>query len=738
MWRHGHANSFSSSRIAIGVNRQQLATCLPPRTCAFVVVGCLLDTARLAYSSLCRPLTPASRKSVISHAHANTPACSIVGLPSGCCSHAQQTLSFATTATRDARAADVSSPVPNTNTRGISSSIAAAQPQPPQPDPQQATRSGAQKVRCAGCGAGLQTRDQAAAGYIPTHKKLLELQQRTEDALAAAAAQNRDDSTPAAKAAAAAVHEASLSGHGVICQRCFNAKHYGRLMPLAVPEAVYSSYLRTLASMPAEKSSLVVLVLDCWDFHGAALTSTLRALLAPPPKPPTQVTDAMSGSVDFDRQQQNPPSYKRPSLLVVINKVDLLPNDVKQERVLQWAREELRIAARMATSKASGAGAHHTAQDDADAPDAAAAAFVGSLSEPTGSDRVLTLNSNAFVSPSAKKRFDKKLFDAENYNSGGGGSKNRRTDNSRDGDGGGGRTGGSSALGGGIVGVHLVSAQKGWGTAQLLDDIKGHYKGRDVYVVGAPNVGKSSVINALLAKQWGLPWTSTGAVRRGAPSATAGGAAGSAADGARPGQGRTVTLFLDELPPGYKVGDVFKGDFDALQRSIRSRVHGQAGNPVMDRDHDAASSSPSGASSGSSGDAASAAAAESREILSDIAARKARHKATKESIVTGAADFAADAGADDSRHSVTVAVDDSASGGGGAGNGASATSPKRNASSAPAPPAVPFTTSPLPGTTLGERRDGVRRRHEWAASASSPAHHRLLPCYPFHHACPTR
>ena len=39
------------------------------------------------------------------------------------------------------------------------------------------------KLACAGCGASLQTRDQAAAGFIPTHKKLMELAARSEDAL---------------------------------------------------------------------------------------------------------------------------------------------------------------------------------------------------------------------------------------------------------------------------------------------------------------------------------------------------------------------------------------------------------------------------------------------------------------------------------------------------------------------------------------------------------------------------
>jgi ribosome biogenesis GTPase A len=72
-------------------------------------------------------------------------------------------------------------------------------------------------------------------------------------------------------------------------------------------------------NLPAEKGSLLVLVLDVWDFHGSALSVALKSIL-----------------------NRRPP---RPSMLVVINKADLLPSTVKQERVLSWARKELRKAA---------------------------------------------------------------------------------------------------------------------------------------------------------------------------------------------------------------------------------------------------------------------------------------------------------------------------------------------------------------------------------------------------------
>ncbi|KJE97142.1 nitric-oxide synthase [Capsaspora owczarzaki ATCC 30864] len=51
-----------------------------------------------------------------------------------------------------------------------------------------------------------------------------------------------------------------------------------------------------------------------------------------------------------------------------------------------------------------------------------------------------------------------------------------------------------------IVGVHLVSGMKGTGCWTLLDAIQRLRGGRDVYVVGCANVGKSTLVNNLLDK----------------------------------------------------------------------------------------------------------------------------------------------------------------------------------------------------------------------------------------------
>ena len=49
------------------------------------------------------------------------------------------------------------------------------------------------------------------------------------------------------------------------------------------------------------------------------------------------------------------------------------------------------------------------------------------------------------------------------------------------------------------VEVALVSAKRGTGFERLVETIEEHRRGRDVYIVGATNVGKSSLVNRLIA-----------------------------------------------------------------------------------------------------------------------------------------------------------------------------------------------------------------------------------------------
>lgn len=49
-----------------------------------------------------------------------------------------------------------------------------------------------------------------------------------------------------------------------------------------------------------------------------------------------------------------------------------------------------------------------------------------------------------------------------------------------------------------IIAVYLISAMKGIGMKEIVEDVKKHRKGRDLCVVGAANVGKSTFLNSFM------------------------------------------------------------------------------------------------------------------------------------------------------------------------------------------------------------------------------------------------
>ena len=51
-----------------------------------------------------------------------------------------------------------------------------------------------------------------------------------------------------------------------------------------------------------------------------------------------------------------------------------------------------------------------------------------------------------------------------------------------------------------VIAIHLISAKKGYFIDDLIMNIENFRRGRDVYFVGCANVGKSSLINALLKR----------------------------------------------------------------------------------------------------------------------------------------------------------------------------------------------------------------------------------------------
>lgn len=164
-----------------------------------------------------------------------------------------------------------------------------------------------------------------------------------------------------------AVLEKGMQTNEVYCQRCFRLRHYNEIQDVALTDDDFLKLLNELG----KKDALIVNVVDIFDFNGSLIPGLHRFV------------------------GDNP-------VLLVGNKVDLLPKSLKPQRLVQWMTER----------------AHE-----------------------------------AGLRP---------------------------------------------------VDVVLTSAKKATQMETLLETIEHYRQGRDVYVVGVTNVGKSSLINQLIQQTAGL------------------------------------------------------------------------------------------------------------------------------------------------------------------------------------------------------------------------------------------
>ncbi|MBB3108936.1 hypothetical protein FHS18_000988 [Paenibacillus phyllosphaerae] len=128
------------------------------------------------------------------------------------------------------------------------------------------TNSQQEKVRCAGCGVNLQTKDSGKPGFVPA---------------------------------------AALEKEIIICQRCFRIKNYNEAASVAIDQ---DDFLRLLGGIAAT-DSLVVHIVDLFDFEGSIIPGLQRFV------------------------GNNP-------VLLVVNKIDLLPKGVSTNRLRNWVQKQ--------------------------------------------------------------------------------------------------------------------------------------------------------------------------------------------------------------------------------------------------------------------------------------------------------------------------------------------------------------------------------------------------------------
>lgn len=126
-------------------------------------------------------------------------------------------------------------------------------------------------MKCEGCGAQIQHEDEKKPGYIPLD----------------------------------VLNRRKAEGKQILCQRCFRARHYGKLEPVRITR----DFLKDLKNI-IEDFEVVIWVLDITDFEGSYNDSLKQTL---------------SGK----------------KKIILVNKIDLLPRAVTVQEIKDWVRQRL-------------------------------------------------------------------------------------------------------------------------------------------------------------------------------------------------------------------------------------------------------------------------------------------------------------------------------------------------------------------------------------------------------------
>ncbi len=182
---------------------------------------------------------------------------------------------------------------------------------------------------CPGCGIKLQRESEEKAGYFrpPAAKKqdprIVAAQEENAHLLFGDEAPAPSDEDAAGLEPAAPALALAPAPEPVFCARCFSLRNYGRVKNMdaedQLPVYDVASKLATRVINIKGIRQVLLCVVDVTDFDGSLPTQTLTKLFT-------------------DKKIRE----KNVSLIVAVNKVDLLPRVASDRRLQTWCRKQLR------------------------------------------------------------------------------------------------------------------------------------------------------------------------------------------------------------------------------------------------------------------------------------------------------------------------------------------------------------------------------------------------------------